>query len=86
MAAKIAPVEARYAVELFFDPESHNWGFEVPSLGIVGGGATRAAAIRQARDAIAFTLEGEGDTRGDTGVERVYLRARLRLPARHSPA
>lgn len=64
MGVEIAPAEARYAVELFFDPESHNWGFEVPSLAIVGGGATRAAAIRQARDAIAFTLEGEGNSSG----------------------
>ncbi|MHB1500846.1 MAG: type II toxin-antitoxin system HicB family antitoxin [Candidatus Dormibacteria bacterium] len=86
MSADIVPAEARFAVELFYDPESRNWGFEVPSLGIIGGGATRAAALRQARDAIAFTLEGDVDSRSAPGVERVYLRARLRLPVRHSPA
>jgi predicted RNase H-like HicB family nuclease len=84
VASQVA--EARFAVELFYDGESRNWGFEVPRLGIVGGGATRAAALRQAREAIAFTLEGDGDSRGGDGAERVYLRARLRLPARHSPA
>jgi len=55
-AAELAP-EARFAVELAYDPESRGWGFRVPSLGIVGGDATRAAAIRRARDAIAFTLD-----------------------------
>jgi predicted RNase H-like HicB family nuclease len=38
-----------------YDPESNNWSFEVPSLGIVGGAETRAEAERQAVEAIDFT-------------------------------
>lgn len=40
-----------------YDDEADAWGFRVPSLGIVGGGATRAEAEEQARAAILFTLE-----------------------------
>jgi hypothetical protein len=38
-----------------YDPESKNWSFEVPSLGIVGGAETREEAERQAAEAIDFT-------------------------------
>jgi len=38
-----------------YDPESKNWSFEVPSLGIVGGAETRAEAEHQAAEAIDFT-------------------------------
>lgn len=48
-------------VEYFYDDESHNWGFVVPSLHIVGSGETREDAEREARDAILFTLEGEDE-------------------------
>jgi len=48
-------------VEYFYDDESHNWGFVVPSLHIVGSGETREDAEREARDAIFFTLEGDDE-------------------------
>ena len=31
-------------VEYAYDPESHNWSFRVPSLGIVGGAESREDA------------------------------------------
>ena len=56
------------AVHLYYDPESHNWGFRVPALRIVGGGQdTREEAGRAALDAIAFTLEA--DSQDATDVE-----------------
>jgi predicted RNase H-like HicB family nuclease len=42
-----------------YDDEADAWGFRIPSLGIVGSGATRAEAEEQARAAILFTLEGD---------------------------
>lgn len=75
-----------FEVELVHDPESDEWGFRVPSLGIVGGDKTRAAAVLQAREAIAFTLEGPEGPAPPTGVERVYIQAQLRAPARHVSA
>jgi predicted RNase H-like HicB family nuclease len=48
-------------IHLYYDPESHNWGVRVPALRIVGGGQdTREEAGRAALDAIAFTLEADG--------------------------
>ena len=41
------------------DDDADAWGFRIPSLGIVGGGATRAEAEEQARAAILFTLEDD---------------------------
>ena len=46
-------------VEYLFDPESENWCFVVPSLGIIGGAQTREAAEQQVIHAITFTLESE---------------------------
>jgi predicted RNase H-like HicB family nuclease len=40
-----------------YDDEADAWGVRIPSLGIVGRGATRAEAEEQARAAIIFTLE-----------------------------
>ena len=42
-----------------YDDEADAWGFRIPSLGIVGSGATRAEADQQARAAILFTLEDD---------------------------
>jgi len=75
-----------FEVELMHDPESDGWGFRVPSLGIVGGDKTKAAAVLQARDAIAFTLEGEQGSAPPAGTERIYIPARLEAPARHVSA
>ena len=54
----------------YYDPESRNWGFRVPSLHIVGGGCqTRAEAERHARSAIAFTVAPKRQEAGRrTGV------------------
>jgi predicted RNase H-like HicB family nuclease len=42
-----------------YDDEADAWGFRIPSLGIVGSGATRAEAEEQARTAILFTLDDD---------------------------
>ena len=54
-------------VEYIYDPESRNWGFRVPSLGIIGGANTREEAERAADDAIAYALEGEGEAAPGNG-------------------
>ncbi len=46
-------------VEYLYDPESRNWCFRVPSLGIIGGADTREEAEQQAIAAVAYALEGE---------------------------
>lgn len=48
-------------VEYRFDPESRNWSFTIPSLGIVGGADSCMEAETRAREAVAFTLESTGD-------------------------
>jgi predicted RNase H-like HicB family nuclease len=64
-------------VEYFYDPESNHWGFVVPNLNVVGGGAeTRAEVEEQARAAILFTLEGENEP-APAGHEVGYFRVRL---------
>ncbi len=57
-------------VEYMYDPESENWCFVVPSLGIIGGAQTREEAEQQAIDAITFTLESE-DSRLPTPDSRL---------------
>jgi predicted RNase H-like HicB family nuclease len=42
-----------------YDDEADAWGFRIPSLGIVGSGATRAEAEERARAGILFTLEDD---------------------------
>jgi hypothetical protein len=59
-------------VEYRYDPESHNWSFVVPSLGIVGGAETRELAAESALEAIEFTLESESDSDA-AGSEIDYL-------------
>jgi hypothetical protein len=60
-------------VEYAYDPESHNWSFRVPSLGIVGGAASREEAEKRVVDAVAFTLEGEEDGSAVAQKEVRYL-------------
>ncbi len=60
-------------VEYIYDPESRNWCFRVPSLGIIGGADTREEAEQAAIDAIAFTLEDESDSSSPTEGEVDYL-------------
>ena len=42
-----------------YDDEADAWGFRIPSLGIVGSGATRAEAEDQACAAILFALDDD---------------------------
>jgi predicted RNase H-like HicB family nuclease len=61
-------------VEFVYDPESQNWHFSVPSLGIVGGADSRDAARRMARDAILFTLDASSEDAADaTGADVEYI-------------
>lgn len=58
---KFSPVRYTY------DPESKNWCFEVPTLGIIGGAATRVEAEQQAREAIAYTKGFHEEGKAATG-------------------
>jgi predicted RNase H-like HicB family nuclease len=61
-------------VEYFYDDESGHWGFVVPSLNIVGGGAeTREEAEEEAREAILFTLEGDDEEPVPAGHDVDYF-------------
>ena len=57
-------------VENNFDPESDNWCFQVPSLGITGDADTREQAI----EAIGFTLESANEASAPAESEVRYLR------------
>jgi predicted RNA binding protein YcfA (HicA-like mRNA interferase family)/predicted RNase H-like HicB family nuclease len=60
-------------VEYYHDPESRNWGFEVPSLHIIGGADTREEAEQQAIEAIEFTLWSDDQEPIPDGSEVGYL-------------
>ena len=64
---------ARITVHYTLDPESRTWCFRVPSLGVVGGAATREDAEREAADAIAFALEYDDGAEGEAGYFQVSL-------------
>ena len=70
---KEAEMVMRLRVEYAYDPESRNWSFRVPSLGIVGGAETREEAEKRVVDAVAFTLEGEQDGTATDQTEVRYL-------------
>jgi hypothetical protein len=63
----------RLRIEVVRDPESENWSFRVPSLGIIGGANSREAAEREALDAVAFTLEAEEEAMEPQSGEVHYL-------------
>ena len=68
----MAPLKLR--IEYFYDPESRNWGYQVPALQLVGGASeTKEELDRHAMDAIRYALSDEGtaDTTGE--VEAHYL-------------
>ena len=67
----------RLRVEYAYDPESRNWSFRVPSLGIVGGAKTREDAEKRVVDAVAFTLEGEEDGSVPATTEVRYLNVEI---------
>lgn len=60
-------------VEYSCDPESHNWSFRVPALGIVGGAETREEAEQAAIDAVAYALEDESEVAESLDGEIRYL-------------
>jgi len=67
----------RLRVEYVYDPESHNWSFRVPSLGIVGGAETREEAEKSVVDAVAFTIEGEEESSPPAQTEVRYLNVEI---------
>lgn len=60
-------------VEYYYDPESRNWGFEVPALHIIGGADTREEAEQQAIEAIDFALWSGDQEPVPEGSEVGYL-------------
>ena len=64
-------------VEYAYDPESRNWSFRVPSLGIVGGAESREEAEKRVVDAVAFTLEGDEDGSAVAQTEVRYLNVEI---------
>src|SRR5215211_3603332 len=60
-------------IEYTYDPESKNWSYRVPSLGIVGGSATREDAEREVIEAITFALEDDPEAAEPSEGESRYL-------------
>jgi hypothetical protein len=69
-----------HEAEYSYDPESWNWCFVVPSLGIVGGARTRELAEEDAIRAITFTIESENESVPPTDGEVRYLQVTLQAP------
>jgi hypothetical protein len=67
-------MNARLRIEIARDPESNNWSYRVPSLGIVGGEDTRDAAEAAALEAIAFSLEADSQAPIPLDGEVEYVR------------
>ena len=67
----------RLRVEYAYDPESRNWSFRVPSLGIVGGAETREDAEKRVVDAVAFALEADDDGSVPAQTEVSYLNVEI---------
>jgi len=67
---------AEIRVEYTYDPEGHDWCFEVPTLGIIGGADTRDEAKDAAIAAIRFTLDDKANAMAaneDNGSEVDYI-------------
>jgi hypothetical protein len=60
-------------IEYFFDDESRNWCFVVPSLNIIGGADSREDAERHAIEAIEYTLWSDAQEPTPEGGEIGYL-------------
>ena len=70
---QIMPAMGRVRVHLFWDGETERWDYPVPEL--CGTGVVYKLAddaLRRAADAIAFALEGVGET-PEPGEEVTYL-------------
>jgi predicted RNase H-like HicB family nuclease len=65
-------------IEYRHDPESRNWSFCVPRLGIVGAADTREEAERAAVEAISFALEDESELAEPDDGEVRYLELAVR--------
>lgn len=68
---------AKLRVEIRYDPESRNWSYAVPSLGIVGGEDSREAAEKSALEAIVFTLEADSSAPVPDGGEVEFVELQL---------
>ncbi len=67
---------AEIRVEYTYDPESRDWCFEVPTLGIIGGADTRDEAKSAAIAAIRFTLDDKANAtvaNDNNGSEVEYI-------------
>ncbi len=69
-------------VEYYYDPESKNWGFQVPSLHIIGGADTREEAERHVLDAIDVMLETENEKPVPTDGEVSLLTLTIQTPVK----
>jgi hypothetical protein len=65
-------------IEYVYDPESRNWCFRVPSLGVIGGADTGEEAERAALDALAYALEGDDEAGDADDAEVEYLQVAIR--------
>jgi hypothetical protein len=70
-------MNAKLRVEIVFDPESRNWSYYVPSLGIVGGAESHEGAERDALEAISFTLEADNQAPAPEGGAVEYVPLQL---------
>jgi hypothetical protein len=60
-------------VEYFYDAESRNWCFVVPSLNIIGGADSREDAELRAIEAIEYALWSDAQEPTPEGGEIGYL-------------
>ncbi len=70
-------MNAKLRVEIMYDPESRNWSYHVPSLGIVGGSESREGAEREALETISFTLEADNQAPAPEGGAVEYVPLQL---------
>ena len=68
-------------VEYFYDDESRNWCFVVPSLHIIGDGDSREGAERRAIEAIEYALWSDAQEPIPEGGEIGYLTVTVERPA-----
>jgi hypothetical protein len=60
-------------IEDIYDPESRNWSYRVPSLGIAGGSKTRENVEREVIEALTYALKVEDETTEPVEGEVRYL-------------
>jgi hypothetical protein len=67
-------------VEYFYDAESQNWCFVVPSLKIIGDADSREDAERRAIEAIEYALWSDAQEPTPEGGEIGYLTVTIEHP------